>query len=272
MERTLETDYDLSSNVTVILPCFNEETYIKGIINSIHSFGLNNIILINDGSADNTTKKAKEADKNIVVIEISNNYGHTKTLLSGMYAVKTEYALIPEYSHNIERYDKRYLLNFIRFGIEGRHSLLLPEKDPFLRKKTIYDFFNPKISSFLRKKYGVILLEPRLDCVLVGPSLLEKIKMGTLGNEFIMLELIRIAARDNLKIGTYNLGPFVPFQYRHSLLDSFRENYQVYNYLRIAFPTTRVQNIKDQIIVAIVIFLLLRIIETIFSRLTFIFS
>ncbi len=255
---------DYLSNVTVVIPSFNEEYYIKDIIKHIKAFGLNNIILVNDGSTDDTIEKAKEIDKNIIVIENLHHYGRIKTRLSGLYAVKTEYALILEAPHSIERYDSRYLLNFIKFGIEGNHSLLLPEKDSFRRKETILNFFKPKISSVLKKQYGITLSEPLLDCALIGPSLLEELKKGTLGNDFIMLELIRVATRNYLKIGTYDLGPFVLVQYHHSLLNSIRKNYQLYNYLRIAFPTTRIQNIKDQVIVAIIVFILLRFIETIF--------
>lgn len=77
--------------ISLIVPCYNEEESlpifykeINKIINQINSKF--EIILINDGSTDNTLKIMKELsiDKNIKYISFSRNFGKESAILAGL--------------------------------------------------------------------------------------------------------------------------------------------------------------------------------------------
>ncbi|KKQ53532.1 MAG: Glycosyl transferase family 2 [Parcubacteria group bacterium GW2011_GWD2_38_11] len=44
----------------IVIPAFNEETVIQDVIREVQGAGYENIIVVDDGSSDNTQAKAKE--------------------------------------------------------------------------------------------------------------------------------------------------------------------------------------------------------------------
>ncbi len=60
-------DSALLSDITFVLICFNEESHIQNIIESIKNLGITNILIVNDGSSDDTGKNASM--KNVTVVE-----------------------------------------------------------------------------------------------------------------------------------------------------------------------------------------------------------
>ena len=65
-------------NLTVIVPCYNYETYIlssiEKLINKLEKYKIDyEIIIINDGSSDNTKKKVESISNN-QKINLINNY------------------------------------------------------------------------------------------------------------------------------------------------------------------------------------------------------
>lgn len=75
--------------VYVIIPAYNEEKSIKTVINNLQNKGYKNIIVVDDGSKDNTTKIAEECGA-IVLTHIINR-GQGAALKTG-----TEYALLQD--------------------------------------------------------------------------------------------------------------------------------------------------------------------------------
>ena len=78
--------YDL----TIIIPTFNSEKYIERCIKSV----LNNncrlqILVIDDGSYDNTNKILNKYDKYVEVINLKSNFGVSVVATSSCY-LKTE--------------------------------------------------------------------------------------------------------------------------------------------------------------------------------------
>jgi len=78
--------------ITVLVPAFNEEKHIDACITSIENSGYPKnkmqIILIDDGSTDNTIKIAKQ-HKGIIILN-QNHQGKTEALNSGVKKSKTE--------------------------------------------------------------------------------------------------------------------------------------------------------------------------------------
>ncbi len=251
-------DSVLLSDVTFVLICFNEETYIQDIIESIKSLGITNILVVNDGSADDTGKRASK--KNVTVVDHHYNYGHGKAFLTGVYSVKTKYAFIADTLIRFDKLDKKQFLDFIRFGIYGNYSLLLPEKNSYpLDFDSIYRRSYPKISSILKRQYNVDFPEPLLYCAFVGSHLFEKMKENTIGNEYGIVDLLLFVSLNKLKIGTFPLKLYL--SYPHLM----RHN-EAYKKLNRAFPELRVQRIKDQVFVAVFGYLCIRTIEYIVTN------
>ena len=79
-----------SSSVTVLIPAFNEEKTIEKVVNSIHSnFPEGEIVVIDDGSHDNTAAFAERAGAR--VIRKSKNQGYGAAIKTGIMSSKSDY-------------------------------------------------------------------------------------------------------------------------------------------------------------------------------------
>src|SRR5450755_887201 len=91
--------------LSVIVPCFNEQDGInafcarmssacKSLLGAAASW---EIVLVNDGSTDKTLSAMRElamADPNILVVNLSRNYGHQIALTAGLQICRGELILI----------------------------------------------------------------------------------------------------------------------------------------------------------------------------------
>ena len=80
---------------SIIIPAYNIEKYIEKCIESILNQTYNNyeIIIINDGSTDNTLKKIKKYEKDNVIIIDQNNKGLSESRNIGVKKAKGDYIL-----------------------------------------------------------------------------------------------------------------------------------------------------------------------------------
>lgn len=84
----------MKHNLFLLAPCFNEEKNILNFLKKIISLDLvKNIVLIDDGSEDNTVKKIldfkakinkRKESPEIVLIELTRNFGKESALLAGL--------------------------------------------------------------------------------------------------------------------------------------------------------------------------------------------
>lgn len=74
------------SKIYVVIPAFNEEKIIADVIDEIGSAGHGNIIVIDDGSSDDTFQKAKE--KNVIALRHKLNRGKGASAKTGIEAAK----------------------------------------------------------------------------------------------------------------------------------------------------------------------------------------
>lgn len=83
------------SNITVVIPCFNDGNYIMEAINSILSQTLkaDKIIIIDDGSNQETKAILNTINKKEVEIVFQENQGVSKARNVGISLAKTEYIL-----------------------------------------------------------------------------------------------------------------------------------------------------------------------------------
>src|SRR4030065_2249508 len=82
--------YRLNNNLAVIIPAYNEAERIASTIADIRKFINADIIVVNDGSTDNTVSEAKAAGA--AVLELPFNLGYGAALQTGLkYALKKGY-------------------------------------------------------------------------------------------------------------------------------------------------------------------------------------
>lgn len=80
--------------ISIILPCYNSERYIRTTIKSIieQTFKSWELIIIDDNSSDSTLKIIKSIrDERIIVLRNKNNYGVAKSRNQGIKIAKGDY-------------------------------------------------------------------------------------------------------------------------------------------------------------------------------------
>ena len=85
-------NHKLNDNLAVIIPAYNEGERIASTIADIRKFSNADIIVVSDGSTDNTVSEAKAAGADADVIELPFNLGYGAALQTGFkYALKKGY-------------------------------------------------------------------------------------------------------------------------------------------------------------------------------------
>ncbi|TFG18727.1 MAG: glycosyltransferase family 2 protein [Promethearchaeota archaeon] len=75
--------------ISIIIPLYNEEKSIKNIINRIPNYFKHEIIIIDDGSKDNSVKEVlKIKNKNLSLIKHNENKGYGAAILTGIKHAK----------------------------------------------------------------------------------------------------------------------------------------------------------------------------------------
>jgi glycosyltransferase involved in cell wall biosynthesis len=70
--------------VSIIIPLYNEEKSIRKVLQSIPNHFSYEVIVVNDGSTDNSAKKVKKIEKeNIILFDHQRNKGYGAAILTG---------------------------------------------------------------------------------------------------------------------------------------------------------------------------------------------
>lgn len=98
----------LKKQIYFVIPCFNEDKMIGKVINNLQNEGFNNLIIINDGSKDNTSKEIlKYKNSNLILLEHVINRGQGAALKTGI-----DYAL-----------GEKNCKYIVTFDSDGQHRL-----------------------------------------------------------------------------------------------------------------------------------------------------
>ena len=117
--------------ISVIIPVYNEENSIQEVIEKIPNHRNYEIILINDGSTDNSLKRIKEIqNKPIKVIEHQKNKGYGAAIKTGLNYCKNNNTDIMIFldgdgqhnSQDIEKFASALINESVDFAIGNRYS------------------------------------------------------------------------------------------------------------------------------------------------------
>ena len=155
-------------SVSVLIPAFNEQDSIRGTVESILKSDykyLKEIIIINDGSKDNTLKIAKELEKKYSKVKILNkkNSGKADSLNQAFKIAKGELIAIVDADSYPDANALSSMVGFFNDEKVGAVTtrILVRKRDNFLRKMQAVEY---KVIAFTRK-----LLE-FLDSIYVTPG------------------------------------------------------------------------------------------------------
>src|SRR5579862_6031753 len=82
-------------NCTCLIPFFNERNRILKVLDEVVKIkGIDEILLIDDGSTDGTAEQVKKHFPNLTIIHNSKNLGKTEAVISGLKKAKGEYILL----------------------------------------------------------------------------------------------------------------------------------------------------------------------------------
>ena len=73
--------------IYIVIPAYNEEKVIKSVLEDLISYGYKNIVVVDDGSKDNTYKEAKKVE-GVVVLKHILNRGKGAAVKTGIAAAQ----------------------------------------------------------------------------------------------------------------------------------------------------------------------------------------
>ncbi len=120
----------------VCIPAFNEEKTIGEIVEKSLQY-VDNVIVCNDGSTDNTEKKAKE--KGAIIINHKKNLGYGAALISLFEKARKENAEIMVTLDGDGQHDPAEIPNLVKSLTENKVDVVIGSR--FLGKKTNYPVY-----------------------------------------------------------------------------------------------------------------------------------
>ena len=145
----------------IVIPAYNEERKIGEVLENLKSEGYENIVVVDDGSKDNTSQIASKYDVNIIKHPI--NRGQGAALRTGTtYALNNNASIIVHFDADgqMRPEDISTLLHPIRTGKAeiafGSRFLSKQSNIPILRK-----LFLKAGRVFMRVIYGVSMTDPQ---------------------------------------------------------------------------------------------------------------
>ena len=189
-------------SLSIFFPAFNEEKNIKPVLQKTLKIApkISNkfeIIVVNDGSSDNTADVVKEIIKNnpnVHLVEHKKNLGYGAALRSGFYKSKYEYITYMDSDGQFDFKDIYKLINGLG-GSDLAIGFRIKRADPLLRKVN-GKLWNLLISILL----GLKIID--IDCgfKLMRKKVIENIPKLTSNGATISAELLVKSKREGFKI------------------------------------------------------------------------
>lgn len=145
-------------NNLIICPVYNEEKYVGHVIDKIRSISDIPILIVNDGSTDNSLRviKSKQPEH---LLNHNKNMGYGKSLIDGInFAIENDFSsivtidgdmqhdptLIPLFFNKIQRYE---IVSGSRYLYNDAYPVINPPKSHYLYHRVITKIINETFNS-----------------------------------------------------------------------------------------------------------------------------
>lgn len=129
----------MTRKIFIVLPTFNEEKVIQNTLREIKNAGYENIIVVDDGSKDQTYRRAKEVEK-VIVLRHRLNRGYGAAIKTGIEAAKLLGADIIATMDGDGQHDPKDISKVVAPIIKNEVEVVLgtrlknPKKMPFYKR------------------------------------------------------------------------------------------------------------------------------------------
>ena len=166
------------SNLSIVVPVYNEEKNIEILYNKIKSLNLKldfNILFVDDGSTDSTLeviKKLNSKNNEVKAISFSRNFGHQIALSAGIDFSNCDALIMldSDLQHPPEEIDK-----MLKKYDEGYDVVQMVKKNQG-KRNIFYKFFSYLFYEFFRKTAGIKLSNNVSDFRLISKKVIDEIK------------------------------------------------------------------------------------------------
>lgn len=170
-------------NTFMVIPAYNEEDRVQPVIENIAKKGYK-MIIVNDGSSDNTLEKLKESQKkypdNIFILNHIINQGMGAAIGTGLDAVLKHN---PKYIVNIDadgQHDIDDIDKVCEPLVKGRADAVIGVR-PFKDMPNSKNFANTVMNILTKVFYGVDVSDSQTGFRAVTADVLKKIEMNAQG-------------------------------------------------------------------------------------------
>jgi len=189
--------------LAVIIPAYNEEKKIGRVLRDLFEHGYKNIIVVNDGSKDDTEKIARE--EGALVVTHALNRGQGAALQTGDdYAVLTDVHAVVHYDAD-GQFDANDISRAFSVFHEGKYDAVLGSR--FMDKRSSVPFSKKflilpvaRLINFLLT--GVWLTDAHNGFRILSLNALKKIKIQQ-DRMAHNTEIVRLLKKNNLKFCEY---------------------------------------------------------------------
>lgn len=182
----------------VILPSYNEESNIKELIQNIKNKNINDIIVIDDGSSDNTANIAESLQ--VLLIRHKFNKGKGKCIEEGLNLARQRNFDIAVLMDADGQHTPEDLVKIIKFSKNSSASLILGDrmKDP-RNMPRIRRSINKIMSWFISKIVGQNIPDSQCGLRLLKKDFIKNLKIES-SNYEVESEIIVKAAKLGCRI------------------------------------------------------------------------
>ncbi len=216
------------SNICILIPAYNEEKNIGRVIEQARQF-INEVVVVNDGSSDNTAGVAE--DKGAVCLCHDYNRGKGASLQTGFEYILTKKDITAIVVMDADgQHDPNELPDFLELFKDTESDLILgnrmldPSGMPFLRKLT-----NRVMSTIISRICKQNIPDSQCGYRLINQTVLEKTECSSLNYDWDSEILIK-AARAGFKIGWVKIRSI--YNAQKSKINPFSDTIRFLNMLR----------------------------------------
>lgn len=135
-----------NNKIFILIPVYNEETVIKSVILEIKKNGYSNIIIVDDGSTDNTYKNIENIEK-IIVLKHFLNRGKGAAIKTGIEAAKMLDADIVVTMDGDGQHDPADIKKMVEL-VQENYDVVLGNRFKNNNKIPFHTIINNKIGNF----------------------------------------------------------------------------------------------------------------------------